>query len=638
MPTNRPRLHFSNLELADVYGDIVETYRLAAESLGYPTSSAAGKIDSEAINLLFFYWTVPWEQIAPHRSHCILVNFEPLADGSHAFNERYLETLRHGYRWDYSRTNFHNASGLALGAGDYVPLAYQEGAAPCATSGPDEPAQDIDVLFFGLLTPRRAAVFEQLRARGLRLKLTDGGTYWTSAQRDAYMRRAKVVVNFHRMDNHRMVEIHRLSILFRNRKAVVTELYPDSEIDPGLREAVVGVPYERLVEAICDLVADASLRARLERAGLAAFMRLQQTSFLGVALDRFLQWQAQQAPLHTPNPALSVSVCLAGPTSTAAWRDTLASIQQQTHHRIELLLAPDSTAASMTVARSPDVDALADAGRIVLWTGWHDTPATAWNAALTQAGGDYLVFVCAGDLLSPERLERQLAFMVLHPHIDVLGCALHGGASGDPAQTFPELNHEIQAELLGSAPLLLSACMVRSSFMKRAGIRFDPEQAQDTGLHFLCKCAAYGASFATLREPLHRPVQVADTPPDAVHARPLPRTPLLAYFFPFLPGKDIQLLAQLHATHWPPEREFAERMLCALSRAALPEQDPPHEQVGKEALVRVLRRDAIRLLRIFFQAGLVDQAWIDRQFADAMVAQFLAPAGRELPTRPNTTS
>ena len=72
-----PHLHFTSLSPPELCGDIVESYRLAAEHLGYPTSYADSACQVGAINVLFFFWNVPWESIAPYHPDCIVVNFEP---------------------------------------------------------------------------------------------------------------------------------------------------------------------------------------------------------------------------------------------------------------------------------------------------------------------------------------------------------------------------------------------------------------------------------------------------------------------------------------------------------------------------------------------------------------------------------
>ena len=71
-----PHLHFTSLTPPELCGGIVESYRLAAERLGYPTSYADRTLHPGVINVLFFFWDVPWETIAPYHPDCIVVNLD----------------------------------------------------------------------------------------------------------------------------------------------------------------------------------------------------------------------------------------------------------------------------------------------------------------------------------------------------------------------------------------------------------------------------------------------------------------------------------------------------------------------------------------------------------------------------------
>jgi hypothetical protein len=93
-------------------------------------------------------------------------------------------------------------------------------------------APGIDVLFYGLVEGRRNLY---------------------GAARDAYIARAKVVLNMHLYETH-LFEVVRVSYLLANSKAVVAEVGRATEIDDDLRDAVVAAPDERLVTTCLDLV------------------------------------------------------------------------------------------------------------------------------------------------------------------------------------------------------------------------------------------------------------------------------------------------------------------------------------------------------------------------------------------------
>lgn len=626
----RPRLHLTSLSQEEVCGDIVETFRLAIERLGYPTTYTHCHIEPGVINILFFFWDMPWSEIQPYHPDCIIVNFEPMVPGTHAWSEKYLEVLKRSYVWEYSKSNFQRNLELGYSNADYVALGWEPAAAevvPLADILPDA-RQDIDVVFFGSLTQRRIVLLEKLIARGLRVEL-NRGRHWTLEERNDYVRRAKVVLNFHNWEDSRIVEVPRLSILMRHRKAVVCELYPDSEIEPWMRDAVVGAPYERLVEAVEELLADAPRRAVLEREGLERFTRPWTPPLVGPAIERFLDWRAQQADRFVATALPRVSVCLALGASPEAISRSLQSLASQRDIQLEVVL--------VAVADSKEFEAVLEKAalpdlRLVRLPLAFDR-ATARNMALAQSTGDYVVFLDAGDVAVPERLQRQAALLETCPEIDIAGCWCE---TDEGPLHFAEMHQDVVAEFLGPRPLLLSACMVRRSFLERSGVRHDPEFTVHDDLHMLCKSTAAGGRFAVVPEVLHTPgaSPAASDPVRAATLAMRARALVLAHLLPKSSGEDVTEIARLYAHLWPPTLAFAEHLLGTLANACIrPSSAPEQQQVAHETLTRALRHEALRLLRVFFNAGLADKAWLERQFARDEVAAFLAPAANQLPAR-----
>ncbi|ALJ37767.1 hypothetical protein D9623_19145 [Azospirillum brasilense] len=90
--------------------------------------------------------------------------------------------------------------------------------------------------------------------------------HYYGALRDRFVADAKLVLNLHYYEAG-IFEIVRVSHLLSNRKAVLAERHPDTEIDPDLPDAMAFAPYDGLVEAACALVADDARRAALAEAG-----------------------------------------------------------------------------------------------------------------------------------------------------------------------------------------------------------------------------------------------------------------------------------------------------------------------------------------------------------------------------------
>ncbi|WP_447773247.1 glycosyltransferase family A protein [Variovorax boronicumulans] len=626
-----PRLHFTSLSEDAVCGDIVQTYRLAAERLGYPTTYTRNNIDPGAINILFFFWDIPWKNIAPFHPNCIVVNFEPMVEGSHAWNANYLDLLPRAYLWEYSKTNFHRHRELGYQNADCVPLGWEPDAArilPLSEVLP-EAERDIDVCFFGSFTQRRIDVLEALMARGLRVETTRGG-FWTQAEREDRMRRAKVMLNLHNWEDSRVVETPRLSILLRHRKAVVCELYPDSEVDPAFRDAVVGVPYDQLVDTVVALVADAPRRAQLEHDGLDKLQRTFAPPDIGPALERYFAWRAQQPdrvpPVAMPRVTVCLTVSLAPDGTRDDWLQDLRDWTTQTDVVLELVVV----AAGLPAAAESEARAIAPDLRWIALPMACDR-STLHNLALAQATGDHIVFAAAGDRALPGRLQRQAALLAACPDLDIVGC---WSETPTGPLKYAQRHDEIVAEALGSEPLRLSTCLVRRHFLERTGVRHDPEFAAHDDLQMLCRCIVAGARFAVIPELLHRAAPVAP-PADLAQAASLAmraRRAVLRHLLPRSRVEDIDLIAQLYAHLWPPQRDFAEQLLRAVAHACAAPAGSP--RVDAEMLTRALRTEALRLLQVFFQAGLADKPWLESLFETPEVAALLGPAANQLPVRP----
>ncbi|MES2245825.1 MAG: glycosyltransferase family 2 protein [Pseudomonadota bacterium] len=625
-----PRLHFTSLSEDAVCGDIVRTYQLAAERLGYPTAYAPAVVDPDAINLLFFFWNIPWTSIAPLHPNCIVVNLEPMVEGTHAWNANYLDLLPRCYLWEYSKTNFQRHRELGYQNADCVPLGWEPDAArtlPWSEVLPEE-ARDIDVCFFGSLTRRRIDIIEALRARGLRVEITHTG-FWSLEEREATMRRTKVLLNLHNWEDSRVVETPRLSTLLRHRKAVVCELYPDSEVDPAFRDAVVGVPYDQLVDTVVALVADAPRRARLEREGLDKINAAVAPPDIGPALERYFAWRAQQPDRVPPVAMPRVTVCLTPDGSRDDWLQDLRDWAAQADVALELVVV----AASLPAAAESEARAIAPGLRWIALPMACDRP-TLRNLALAQATGDHVVFADAGDRALPGRLQRQAALLAACPDLDIVGCWSETPAG--PVK-YAQRHDEIVAEALGPEPLRLSACLVRRGFLERTGVRHDPEfAAVHDDLQMLCRCIVAGARFAVIPELLHRAAPVAP-PVNLVQAASLAmraRRAVLRHLLPRSRVEDIDLIAQLYAHLWPPQRDFAEQVLRTVAQACAALTPVGTPRIDAEMLTRALRTETLRLLQVFFRAGLADKPWLESLFETPEVAALLGPAANQLPVRP----
>ena len=148
----------------------------------------------------------------------IIFNFEQVDRASGWLNQQYMDVLRRHRVLDYSHRNL--AALRALGIGHARLL--QPGYAPPLSRIAPAPDHDIDVLFYGSMNERRAAVLEGLRAHGV--AVTHLFNVY-GADRDAAIARAKLVLNIHFYDAA-VFESARVAFLLANAACVVTEGRP----------------------------------------------------------------------------------------------------------------------------------------------------------------------------------------------------------------------------------------------------------------------------------------------------------------------------------------------------------------------------------------------------------------------------
>jgi SAM-dependent methyltransferase len=226
----------------------------------------------------------------------ILYNLEQLDPGSPWITPELVAVLRRHAVWDYSARNAAQYAALGLPRPQVLPVGWTpelERIAPAA--------EDVDVLFYGSVNPRRRAILDALRARGLRVE-TLFGVY--GAERDRWIARSKLVLNVHFYDA-RVFEVVRVSYLLGNRRCVVSERGADAAEEAEYEAGVVFAPYDALVDTCVRLAGDPAARERLAAAGQAVIRRRDEAAYLRAALDGVPA--RAPAPAAAPNAAVEAA-------------------------------------------------------------------------------------------------------------------------------------------------------------------------------------------------------------------------------------------------------------------------------------------------------------------------------------------
>ncbi len=299
-PAGTPEIHSIN--------DVVASLFHGLQALGCSVDVRENEPADDAANIFFRAHLLALPRVSEMPPGSIVYNFEQIFDQSPWVGPVYRDLLSRVSVWDYSRRNlaamaeFADPRRLHL-----VPLGYM----PQLARIPPAPVEDIDVLFYGVINARRRAILMALREAGLRLHVE---TRIGGAARDELIARAKLVLNLHFYPTA-IFEIVRVAYLLSNRKAVVGECGPETEIDSDIREAIAATRYEQLCDTVHELLGDDDRRMALARRGHEIFARRHLPTILAHAIaesEAALQ-RAPAAGRHMPQTGTAAAATKAGP-------------------------------------------------------------------------------------------------------------------------------------------------------------------------------------------------------------------------------------------------------------------------------------------------------------------------------------
>lgn len=135
--------------------------------------------------------------------------------------------------------------------------------------------------------------------------------------------------------------------------------------------------------------------------------------------------------------------------------------------------------------------------------------SAARNNGMGQASGEYLNFLDADDLLAPEKLAEQVAFLEEHPEYDVAYSRVgyfneHDGSSFTPNRKTP--SGDIVPELLQGNFITIHSPLIRRAAAERT-TGFDPARNRFEDWDFLLRLGLAGAKFG-YQDRLHARVRL----------------------------------------------------------------------------------------------------------------------------------
>jgi hypothetical protein len=192
----------------------------------------------------------------------IVYNFEQA--GSPQFHPGYVNLLHRCTAWEYHPANISYLKSLYNLNAVLVPFGY----VPAFSPPPYDGALEYDVGFVGSISPQRRLILNELEL--LKLKVYASQSSFGTA-RDRKLQQCKVILNMHYYPKVKVMEVVRIGLACAMKKAVVSQLDPDTRVDPFYLPVMKTAPAKQLAKAVKDLVDDPDERERLEQAGYDLF-------------------------------------------------------------------------------------------------------------------------------------------------------------------------------------------------------------------------------------------------------------------------------------------------------------------------------------------------------------------------------
>jgi glycosyltransferase involved in cell wall biosynthesis len=164
----------------------------------------------------------------------------------------------------------------------------------------------------------------------------------------------------------------------------------------------------------------------------------------------------------------TVSILLPVYNGAAYLRESLESMLQQTHHDFELIIIDDgSRDESAEIIQSVNDD------RIRFYKQDNRGLAATLNRAIELSRGEYLARQDQDDVSLPQRLEKQLRYLVSHPHCGLVGTwaeIVSGKQKTGRVHRHAAENYCLKFDLLFDNPFVHSSVMLRKSAVASVGM------------------------------------------------------------------------------------------------------------------------------------------------------------------------
>ena len=257
-----------NYPHSDAFWELAELLTYSLRDLENDVVMCISEIFADRQNILFGAHLLTDFDLPPST---IIFNTEQLSNGSEKWVQRIIDLGKKYIIVDYDDNNIK----FLQQNGCKKVHKFQIGFHEKLNRIPRRKNKDIDVLFYGSAKERRRNLLNEISNSGLKVKHLFG-VY--GAQRDEYISRAKIVLNCHHFEA-KIFEIVRVHYLVNNKIPVVSELHPDTKIEPFWSSIINGVQFENIAAECKRLSNDESIRKQSSEFAFNKFQEKPQSVF-----------------------------------------------------------------------------------------------------------------------------------------------------------------------------------------------------------------------------------------------------------------------------------------------------------------------------------------------------------------------
>jgi glycosyltransferase involved in cell wall biosynthesis len=168
---------------------------------------------------------------------------------------------------------------------------------------------------------------------------------------------------------------------------------------------------------------------------------------------------------------MTVSVIIPVHNKAPYLLECLKSVLEQTYPVLELIAVDDAS-----TDESPEILTSCTDPRVrVVRLSSNVGPGMAAQHAMDLAQGELVVRMDADDVMNPDRVAQQVAFLREHPEVDIVGTALSVLGHNDIVRRCPAEHDAIVAQLVFGVGLYQPTMAVRRASFVRSGLRYKTE-------------------------------------------------------------------------------------------------------------------------------------------------------------------